>query len=152
WIEITKIILWRSHFLRFCGTAVGVPLSDAVPRHSFPPRSCTPAWIFLGGWVFFYPTIFQPAFLFPLCPPIMSPTLSSGSISESKAPSALTLRARAGWEKTRPSAPMPHTRNSRSTGTRGCGFEDTITPVSCFYDLNVGEQRCDITEVASNNV
>src|SRR5689334_12418306 len=52
---------------------------------------------------------------------MVSPILRSRSISDSRAPPWLMFRARARWEKGRPSAPMPQTRRSRSTGIRGGG-------------------------------
>ena len=95
--------------------------SSAVHGHSCVLWSCTPTWIFCIDSVLIAHTTLHRAFFSPRCTPIVSPILRSCSIPESNAPPALILRVRAGWEKTRPFAPIPHTRNSRSTGTRISG-------------------------------
>jgi hypothetical protein len=65
------------------------------------------------------------------------------------------LPVRAGWEKTRPSAPIPHTRNSKSIGTRASrrGWVMDVTPriFSKLCPDDTGEYEVSaITEVTSH--
>jgi osmotically-inducible protein OsmY len=71
-------------------------------------------------------TTLHRAFFSPTRTPVMSPILRSCSIPQSNAPAALIFWAGACSVNARPSAPMPHTRMSRSTGARSSGRSKTI--------------------------